>query len=428
MWDGLGIGAPTSDAQGRLRVPYLSCSDVEEGSLPYCLAYDHGADPYEIVTAQTNWFRAYYPFNNFRRGRLVFEPSDYIGNMWSRVFLPVKRWNDWLVHTHVDYDEHDAGAYTDPDFLEPMQVASDVGFQFLAEVLATPEPGVYFDEEQADGTRMLESFQQPISHNEPVPTTGSVMSIDFPEGRVYQSEAAYDAGLILMNIGSAVDKELALEALLDPSFFYFPGRETWEQSELWMLNYYNTNPSALLDLLGSVVAGDWARLGARYADAATGVSYRDYRDLASTAAGDVVAPAVGFNLRIRALVYGIGLVYSGYADRTFLESSRIVIAGSGEEPASTATPVDFVDPDTGRPYRAYSRLEGAVEIGVAARVLSRAQALADVIADVASTPEQVAAAEHALRRQVELIEILRSVVRKYDEAGFTGANPDTLYP
>lgn len=428
LTDGLGVGGANSDAQGRLLVPYLSCSDVEKGNMPYCLSYDHGADPFEIVTAQTNWFRTYYPFNNFRRERLVFEPYDYIASMWFRVFLPVKRWNDWLVHTHVDYDEHDAAAYTDPDFLEPMQKAGEAGFQFLAALLATPEPGVYFDEEQPDGSRMLEPFRQPISHDEPVPTTGSVMSIDFPEGRIYESRAAYDAGLILMNVGSAVDKELALEALLDPSFFAFPGRETWDQSELWMLNFYNTNPDALLDVIGSLVAGDWTRLGARYADAATSVVHRDYRDLTSSEAGDVVDPAVGFNLRLRALIYGVGLIYTGYADRSFLESVRIVVTGSGEEPTTAATPVDFTDPTTSKPYRAWSRQVGGVELGVGARVLTQAQALATVIADPGSTPEQVAAAEHALRRQVELIEVMRSVVRKYDEAGFTGVSPESLRP
>ena len=428
LTDVLGTGGRNGDSQGRLLVPYLSCSDVEKGRMPYCLAYDHGADPYEIVMAQSNWFRAYYPFNSFRRGRLVFEPYDYVHAVWRRVFLPIKRWNDWLVHTHVDYDANDPGAYTDPDFLEPMQVAGQAGFQFLAEVLATPEPGTYFQKEQADGSAMLEPYRQPISHDEPMPSTGAVMSVAFPEGRIYTSRAAYDAGLILLNVGSAVDKELALEALLDPSFFAFPGVETWPQSELWMLNFYNTHPDALLDLIGSIVAGDWGRLGARYNDDVTGVVYRDYGDLSSSLPGDTMDPAIGLNLRVRALIYGIGLMYSGYADRSFLDSVRIVLAGSGEEPSTTATPVDFTDPQTLRPYRAWSRLVDGVEVGVGARVLARAQSLADIIADVGSTSEQVAAAQGALRQQVELIEVMRAVLGRFEDAGFTGVNEDSLGP
>jgi hypothetical protein len=420
--DDIGAGAPSSDPQGRLVVPYLSCTDVEAGDLPYCIRYDHGADPYEIVTAQTNWFRAYYPFNNFRRQRIVFEPDQYTGLVWSRVFLPVKRWNDWLIHTHFDYDEKDPGAYTDPDFLEPMQVASDVGFQFLSALLATPEPGTYFDVTLPDGSSMLERYDQPISHSEPIPD-GATMTLNFPEGRTYESVAAYDAGLILLNIGSAVDKELALEALLDPSFFSFPGRSTWDQTELWMLNFYNSHPDQVFDVLGSLVAGDWARLSSRFT-ADDGVRYRNFNDLSSSVAGDVVEPAIGFNLRIRALVYGIGLVYSGYADRSFLQSARIVIAGSGEEPDTTLPPVDFVDPDTGRAYRAYADLQEGVEVGIAARVLQEAQQIADVAAAATSTPQQVADANFALRRQVDLIEIMRSVVQRYDDAGFTGVNPD----
>ena len=421
--DGIGAGVPNSDPRGRLVVPYLSCTDDEAGSMPYCNRYDHGADPYEIVTAQTNWFRAYYPFNSFRRQRIVFEPDQYTGSMWSRVFLPVKRWNDWLIHTHFDYDENDPGAYGDPDFLEPMQKASDAGFQFLSALLATPEPGSYFDVTQPDGSSMLERYDQPISHREPVPE-GAAMTLNFPDGRLYESAAAYDAGLILLNVGSAVDKELALEALLDPSFFSFPGRETWDQTELWMLNFYNSHPDQLYDVLGALVAGDWQRLSARY-DEGDGVRYRDYNDLGSSAAGAVVDPAVGFNLRIRALVYGIGLVYSGYADRSFLQSARIVIVGSGEEPTTTLTPVDFVDPETGRAYRAYEQPQDGVDLGIAARVLREAQQIAAVAADPASTPRQVEEANFALRRQVDLIEIMRSVVGRYDDAGFTGVNPDT---
>jgi hypothetical protein len=425
--DDIGSGVPSSDAKGRLVVPYLSCTDVEAGDLPYCIRYDHGADPYEIVTAQTNWFRAYYPFNNFRRQRVVFEPDQYTGLIWSRVFLPVKRWNDWLIHTHFDYDENDPGAYRDPDFLEPMQVASDVGFQFLGSLLATPEPGSYFDVTMPDGSSMLERYDQPISHTEPIPD-GATMTLNFPEGRIYESVAAYDAGLILINIGSAVDKELALEALLDPSFFAFPGRSTWDQTELWMLNFYNSHPDQVFDVLGSLVAGDWARLSSRY-DVDDGVRYRDFNDLSSSVPGAVVDPAIGFNLRIRALVYGIGLVYSGYADRSFLQSARVVIAGSGEEePSTTQSAVDFVDPETGRAYRAYSDLQDGVELGIAARVLQEAQQIAAVAADAASTPRQVADANFALRRQVDLIEIMRSVVQRYDDAGFTGVNPDTRRP
>ena len=139
-------------------------------------------------------------------------------------------------------------------------------------------------------------------------------------------------------------------------------------------------------------------------------------------------PAIGLNLRVRALIYGIGLMYSGYADRRFLDSVRIVLVGSGEEPSTTATPVDFTDPQTLRPYRAWSRVVDGVEVGVGARVLSRAQSLADIIADVGSTPEQVAAAQDALRQQVELIEVMRAVLGRFEDAGFTGVNEDSLGP
>ena len=63
-----------------------------------------------------------------------------------------------------------------------------------------------------------------------------------------------------------------------------------------------------------------------------------------------------------------------------------------------------------------------------ARVLARAQSLADIIADVGSTSEQVAAAQGALRQQVELIEVMRAVLGRFEDAGFTGVNEDSLGP
>ncbi len=415
-------GAPLAAADGRVAVPYLSCNDELIGVLPYCQPYDMGLDPYEIVSNLSNWYHAYYMLNSFRRARLDFSTTRYVDQMWMRVFFPLKKWQNWLAHSQWEFAMQEPTVHSDEDFLEPLARSADVSFNFLARLLAVPNFGPHRQVTMPTGEELLvtHEFNLAISHPDP-PMDAPTMTLPLGPGRIYTSLFSITTSRFdVENIGTAVDKELALEALLDPSFFWFPGRETWSDVELWMVNFYWTHAPELLDVMGSVIVADTTRLAAYWdGDEA---SYRDFTDLSSTSAGVAIDPAIGFSLRLRAAIYGIGLLYSGYVDKSFLDYSRIYVVGADDEvPLDPSVPVvDFLDPRTGKLYRAPSFLtvEG-IELGIGARLLQKAQG--SLLASTgAASPEYAAWAADMLKDDLAVIELLRGLVQRFEDATFTG--------
>ncbi|MBN2358856.1 MAG: hypothetical protein JXR83_05340 [Deltaproteobacteria bacterium] len=417
LQDHYGWGLDVSDADGRIRVPYLFCEDEMLGVYPVCSQYDMGADPYEIVSYLINFFESNYPVHSFRRARLNYNLQTYIQAMWSRVFYTFKILQAYQTHFHWEWDLIEPGVFASDKIYLPMEKAVALSFNFLGRLLTTPEAGPHELTAFPVGATTLTPCFYPVAHADPPPQHVD-LEIPLGSGRYYKSNTKDTPhGMVLTHVGSAVDKELALETLLDPSFFYFPGRETWEDPVLWMPSFYRTYPKQLIDLIGGLVAGDWRDVGPR-ADA-NGVHYRDFLDLDSTAPGTAVDPAIGYNLRIRILIYGFGLMFAAYADRTMLEYARIVPVGSGDEFTCALPSVDFTDPWTGKTYRAYSYLEGSRELGIGARLLQFASALAAAHA-AATDPTDRLALEKLLRRQIEVIEIARQLVQRYDETLFAG--------
>ncbi|MBI1947880.1 MAG: zinc-dependent metalloprotease [Deltaproteobacteria bacterium] len=426
-------GELLSDESGRVVVPYNACTDGYSDVTAWCLRYDKGGDPYEIITSTINWYRSYYVFNSFRRGRADFSSADYTDQIWSRVFAPIRNLYAFSLHFRWEYEPE---AFDDPDFLEPLAAGVDESFTFLVRLLAQPQPGAYFNISRPDGfdwlvptnafTDDLSPYDPTIFHPgvEPLPDPSQiVMTVPVGSGRYYRS---FDIDnlreeLVLKNVGNAVDKEMALETLLDPRFWTFSGMGSWADSRLWMVNYSRTYPDQLLDVLGSIVAGDVNRVSPVWNG--TDVTYRDFRDVTSAQpAGTPLDPAIGFNLRIRTLVYGLGLHLADDSDRSMLDSARVVLVGTGEEPTSTAPSIDFVDDIyTGKTYRAFSQVVDGVELGIGARLIARAQVLHDAALGLGGqTADEQYDAERMLRDQVDLLDIARGLTRRFEESPFDG--------
>ena len=96
-----------------------------------------------------------------------------------------------------------------------------------------PEPGAYIRDERPDRTSVLtptSAFSRTFTFGQPgIPASQVEMQIQFPDGRFYTSIFGLGAtrALNVELIGSAVEKQLALKALLDPAFFSFLGSGTW---------------------------------------------------------------------------------------------------------------------------------------------------------------------------------------------------------
>lgn len=406
---------------GRLIVPFMFCDDRAVSLFPHCRQFDHGADPYENVRFAVNWGRTYYSVNSFRNGRIDWRADEAFSAIAVRAYNPIKAWNDQYAQYRFDFADYPE-FFDDDDGLATTAAAAREGFNWMVELLATPEVGSHVLTDVRSGAEP-ELVPAPETFMYGIPggnDAAADATIPLGAGRGSRSGFVADGGgYRVNNIGSFLDKEYALEILFNSSYWSFPGQETWEPVELWTVNYHVTFPEPLLDVLGAIVADDWQRLAPRLGDDDQ-LHYRDFADLDSTVEGTVVSPAVGFNLRVRALVYALSTLYAGYQDRSVIDFARIARVGSAEEVPSANPAVDWIDPESGITWRAYSRLgEQGHELSVGARVLARAADLdARLLAMSADDPTRDAL-EGMLQRQRAIIDVMRAVVAEYDAYYFT---------
>lgn len=122
-----------------LRVPYLFCSDEWESALLSCHAFDHGADPYELMQNKQYSYQAYYPFVNFRRDRPEFEVWMPLFTYFFRDFLPLSDiFQSWYVAPY-GYDDLFDTSY---------EAAIIGGLNLLMNVMTTPPHGTFCENEK----------------------------------------------------------------------------------------------------------------------------------------------------------------------------------------------------------------------------------------------------------------------------------------
>ena len=117
-----------------VRVPYLFCSDEWEGALLSCRVFDAGADPYESTRNALDRYRAYYYFDNFKRDRLGWDPISVLYRQFYGTFLPISdTFQNWYL----------APEGADKTMDDYYWLAIHLGFNAIAEALATPPYGTY---------------------------------------------------------------------------------------------------------------------------------------------------------------------------------------------------------------------------------------------------------------------------------------------
>ncbi|MEE2786016.1 MAG: hypothetical protein VX589_01680 [Myxococcota bacterium] len=156
QWVNYGEYTASKTSNDRLiKVPYLFCSDEWSGGLVSCHPFDQGADPFEIARTYAQHYRAYYPFDNFRMDDPFFDiATPYFNYLW-RLFVPLSDiFQSWYV-APWGYDDL---------FDRTYEMATQVGFNLFAEVLATPEYGDYCENESG---RLIHLGNDPFLQGEP---------------------------------------------------------------------------------------------------------------------------------------------------------------------------------------------------------------------------------------------------------------------
>ena len=395
------------DAQNRLMVPYKFCSDEFEGASTGCEAYDRGADVYEVASAIMSNYRNYYVFDAFRHERLGFNPDEYLDRVWGRYFESLRNMMQFYVLNRAYYEDAapDDGQPTNfwrsPDKWGPYTVAVTQGFDFLGEVLLTPEPGPYHLYSGNDGRESY--YLDEYGQGAPAFTLG------LGQGRYFETQWDYDSGYYWYErvnlVGSFLDKVAAIAELTDPET-YFIGKDVAADLRQYSINYYRLFPKQITDVWAAALTDRWDRLapvfdGTRY-------QYRPISQPIVTPTGNTrpVDPYLGFTVQLWMASLGVALIPATY-DFEFQDSARVWIAGTGNAYTTLLPTVAYQDPWSGKQYVAISYKDGVIETGIAARMIARANELKGML------DPQDPYVEQELRGYVQLLESLRSIDELY---------------
>jgi hypothetical protein len=397
-------------------VPYLYCSDETVNSRPTCNHYDVGADAYESMQSIIDNYWDYYPFSNFMRQRLTWDPSTVPARTYGRYFNKLAS----AVHVYALYRQFlepylGAQFFEDPNGFGLYTLGVRATYDMLRMVLATPEPGERLGlEELVDGTKITSSD----------PSTGlfdnAPIKVDTFNGRALRSN--FDIGpsgdwYFFTSSGWFKEKQLALEALLyaDTGFL---GTDTSPDVREYSSSFFTIFPDSASELLRAVYSGDVVAYAPRY-DAGNWVypTPADILKRGTGMKGQVVSPNVGFTLQLAAMAYGMTLIPNTF-DQDFVNRSRVFVAGSSEAvELDPLKQVSFVDERSGMTYYAGSYLrddvkgmEGTVlETGPGAAMINHAKSLQARIdaAVTAGEPEAAAAWRAKLHDYLDNLDILR---------------------
>ncbi len=377
-----GIPDPMVDTSGRLRVPYLFCSDEQRDLGPDCLLYDMGADPYETINSVIDNYWNYYIFNAFRRGRLGFDTGPYADRIYGRYFQKLKYANQiYSLYTPIFIDifgETQAEQFLNrQDGMGPYTLAVQSAFRLFTRVIATPEPGTYTRSLRGDGSEALVAGGGGFAAG---------VGVDAFDGRALETTWNFEDGYFwfdqLERVGYFYDKVLAIMALTDPQS-NFLGRDTSSDVRQYQINFYSSFGPAMQGFFGGLWGDDWSAFAPRAQG--TELVYPSPAQLA----GDEVMPGLplepnaSFSIQLYSAVYAMAWIPETF-DRSFFQRSRIWVRGGADavEPDPSLTTVEFTDARTGITYVATSYPdEGGVERGPAALMVQHAQALADNDAD-----------------------------------------------
>ena len=364
----------TGDAPWRdWEVPYRFCSDEYVSGTATCHAYDLGADSYEVVTDAIDRYRNYYWFNNFKRDRVMFDEWGYQDRLWWRYFGFIhnayQNWvfDQWFVGESWDFLRDDASWGIEN---VPWTQAVDGGLtgtaavmesmNFLAEVIAQPEPGAYLFDFDSGYYWAFDNGILPICEGEwsfESEEWCSDVNFELGDGRHFLSIYDYDSGYYFYErlrwVGTFYDKLMALETMTNPDSFFL-GVQASESFDEWAISMYITFPKELQKLFSGLVADNYNLFAGTIEE--TNFTYQppnpfSFNVIDPFADAAPVDPSTSFTIQLYALWYGMAFFNANY-DNRFNDTAKIWLKGAGEgfEPADPGNVLEFANPFNQRVY------------------------------------------------------------------------------
>lgn len=368
----------------KVAVPYAFCPDAYAwgGSLT-CNRFDMGITSQEIVSNAGQMYEFYYPFDAFRRDRVLnpFVPwaSSYMNRLYSRTYQP-------MLNAFRYFYYYRRGQVRIFPAIRDWSEAALVGMNFFTRVLQTPDTGRYCKD--ANDAYVPEAQ---------VTTCTDPIEIGLEQGRKFNSTWDNEYDFRPINIGNYWDKVLAIQSLTDSDAFFFRDFSSFTNRGAFSIGYYRVFQPEMLRLFGGLMRGDTSEITPRVVEDPEnpGQAKIVYRPFITTdiygqplpedpdlLAGDPIQPAQSFQMRMWAAYLGL-VNLSSTLDQTmdFATRARITIAGSASDPIhdpgvfDPADIVDFIDPVSGVVYRA-AAVDGP-DASVGFKLVQEAKAFAE---------------------------------------------------
>ncbi len=448
-------------------VPYRWCGDQLAGSVgrPMCERWDTGIDGFEVVKDAIDRYRSYYVFDAFVRGRVdgFNRLRSYLGTVSSRYFSHVHRhYIHWLFNgvygarpyywanvLNKNSDGVKNGWITDPDWYKdpagglPASTAVYWGLDRIVDVLGAPDVGTY----AADPVTGVFAQTAPTifgctAEGSPTrcPTDASQFTLGIEDGAryrytVYDTSTGYYGMDRVKVMGSFYDKMAALLSVTD-SNANFVGQDTTNATS-YRIGFYLAYPRALSTVFGGITTDNLDQYAWRYQyDAATSkptftssdvfaqLGRDDWADPDPTKlAGKPVNSEWFLYYKAYALLFSMAEFQANYS-QSWNDAVRVWCVGCGEafNPGASIPTTAFVNPLSGKEYAAIKYGDGRSSPGF--QLIERGKVLAKALADanlLAESPEKsarVASATAALNEHVKLLDLVRGLYAVYGYSRF----------
>jgi hypothetical protein len=457
-----------SKARGApVEVPYMYCSDYEEGANAACHKWDQGADLYEITSDWMTRYKDYYAFTNFKRDRFTFSPSTVLARNYDRLlgYFPTI-YQNWLFDIYFYQSYYMANP---PSGLTPQQVTAEwlednVGFadpitqnymtmavldstNLVLQQLATPSAGYYgkdkttgrwtlLPDNNTQSTRLSVEAEAQLSAKVVTGTSNFTDIAYLPRGpgrSMYTLFAndGYDFYTRPTEVGHFWDQYAALMTITS-SETNFLGVDRGADAFKYSLPYYMVFPKELSSMVGNV----WSQRTDRYAANLVKTDAAD-RNLATVVPGnyvngadliygfnypaapvnpvnpaatmDKVEPSPTWSTRFYTQLFGMAY-FTDNSMLNFADQNQVFRLGSGESvtPATGFELVQFQDPFGGGYSYAALRKTGDLNPNAAAQmVLTATDYRTKWLA--ATLPADKALWEAKTREAVRSLEMMRGL-------------------
>ncbi|MDF1563802.1 MAG: zinc-dependent metalloprotease [Deltaproteobacteria bacterium] len=234
----------------KIYADYHFCSDERRDDRPFCNVYDEGKSAQELVENLVESYERSYIFNNFRRYKGdTFQPYYHYRRIWGSYFFPIGKLYQSLLYGYY-YKDGFAENIGNGGFLDTF-LASRMGMNFFAKVLATPDVGTYIKWDPSD------VFYEGAYTETPESWADLYVPVGIGKHLYSRFEQGYYGEIYrYARIGNFFDKLFAIEALTT---------RDWGQpsanDETFPVNYYDGFQDELLTLFTGMVAEDMSSYG-----------------------------------------------------------------------------------------------------------------------------------------------------------------------